>query len=255
MSEVYDQAHVRISQIIGRRYNNPLGEAPFELLRRLLKDRPEPRVLDLGCGRGATSLWWARNANARVVALDPSPEMLEEARRLLSAEGLESRVELRQSGIESLSDDGTYDLVLAHDVLCYLEDKPPALCRIARQLAPEGIASITDYHANPGATGTAAVVSRWAIAAPPPFDAWLKLVERSGLSPLLFCDTTRQYREHWSSIRTRLDEHCEELIAAVGAESLRAFAGRASSILEAVSAAGGIGHLWAVLERGHRGQR
>ncbi|MGI5864463.1 MAG: class I SAM-dependent methyltransferase [Myxococcales bacterium] len=247
MSAIYDSAHVRISQIIGRRHNNPLGESPFGLLRRLIGHCAKPRVLDLGCGRGATTLWWARDANARVTAVDPSADMLEEARRLLATEGLESRVVLLQSDIDALPAGESFDLVLAHDVLCYLDDKPRALAKIARLLAPGGAFSVTDYHCGDAERASPAVVSLWGIAPPPGFAAYRALFERAGLSPLLQCDTTRQYREHWAAIRSRIEERSAELVTAVGEEATRAFAERAGSILEAV-AVGSIGHLWAVLE-------
>lgn len=54
-------------------------EAPF--LQQVLGSGPENSLLDLGCGTGEHSLYFARDAGTRVVGLDRSPAQLDEARR------------------------------------------------------------------------------------------------------------------------------------------------------------------------------
>ncbi len=118
---VYDQAHVNLQELLGRTYNNPLGETPFPLLQSLLGGRGRPQVLDAGCGRGQISRWWAVHAGASVDAFDPSLAMLAGAMHMVQQEGLEDQVRLHQADVAGFTSTAQYDLVIAHDVLCYCD--------------------------------------------------------------------------------------------------------------------------------------
>lgn len=73
------------------------------------------RILDLGCGTGA-SLEWLNRRNYVAVGIDQSPEMLELARQRLDAQQLHHDVRL--GDIRQLSDNvGTMDMVLALDAI------------------------------------------------------------------------------------------------------------------------------------------
>lgn len=73
------------------------------------------RILDLGCGSGA-SLEWLTRRNYICTGYDTAPEMLELARNRLEAAGLYH--DLQQRDIrESRDDAGTFDLALALDVV------------------------------------------------------------------------------------------------------------------------------------------
>jgi len=60
-AEIYVDSQIKLQNLLGRTYYNPLGDQPFELLRRLVGDIGDVRVLDAGCGRIKTviesSIW------------------------------------------------------------------------------------------------------------------------------------------------------------------------------------------------------
>lgn len=104
------------------------------------------RVLDVGMGQGTQALRLAR-AGHKVTGLEQDPKMLAVAREALSAEpeGIRERVRLiegdgQDTGVHFLP--GSFDVVLCHGVLMYVEEPDPLLAGLARMLAPGGLLSL-----------------------------------------------------------------------------------------------------------------
>ncbi|MFK4102830.1 class I SAM-dependent methyltransferase [Streptomyces sp. NPDC019531] len=104
------------------------------------------RVLDVGMGQGTQALRLAR-AGHQVTGVEQDPNMISAAREALSAEpeGIRERVRLVQSdgrdtGVHFLP--GSFDVVLCHGVLMYVEEPDPLLAGLARMLAPGGLLSL-----------------------------------------------------------------------------------------------------------------
>jgi SAM-dependent methyltransferase len=120
------------------------------------------RVLDVGMGQGTQALRLAR-AGHQVTGLEQDAKMLAVAREALAAEpeGIRSRVRLiegdgRETGVHFLP--GSFDVVLCHGVLMYVEEPDPLLAGLARMLAPGGLLSLLVRNADalavrPGLSG------------------------------------------------------------------------------------------------------
>lgn len=93
------------------------------------------RLLDLGCGAGETSVYFA-GQGALVTAADISPEMVAVGRRLAARHDV--RVEFLTTAAEKLPfPDGHFDAVFGNGVLHHV-DLIPALKEIRRVLKPGG---------------------------------------------------------------------------------------------------------------------
>ncbi|MGW7265458.1 class I SAM-dependent methyltransferase [Streptomyces sp. NPDC054842] len=104
------------------------------------------RILDVGMGQGTQALRLAR-AGHQVTGLEQDARMLGVAREALAAEpeGIRSRVRLiegdgRETGVHFLP--GSFDVVLCHGVLMYVEEPDALLAGLARMLAPGGLLSL-----------------------------------------------------------------------------------------------------------------
>ncbi|MEU1043330.1 class I SAM-dependent methyltransferase [Streptomyces sp. NPDC005551] len=104
------------------------------------------RVLDVGMGQGTQALRLAR-AGHQVTGLEKDARMLAVAREALAAEpeGIQGRVRLvegdgRETGVHFLP--GSFDVVLCHGVLMYVEEPDALLAGMARMLAPGGLLSL-----------------------------------------------------------------------------------------------------------------
>jgi ubiquinone/menaquinone biosynthesis C-methylase UbiE/DNA-binding transcriptional ArsR family regulator len=107
-------------------------------------DRPLGRVLDVGTGTGRMLQLLADRAD-RAVGLDTSHSMLSVARANLERAGV-ANWELRQGDVHSPPLDGaSFDLVVIHQVLHYLDDPPRAISEAARLVAPGGRLLVVDF--------------------------------------------------------------------------------------------------------------
>ncbi|MFJ1650981.1 class I SAM-dependent methyltransferase [Streptomyces sp. NPDC088337] len=104
------------------------------------------RVLDVGMGQGTQALRLAR-AGHQVTGLERDQTMISVARAALAAEpeGIRARMRIvegdgQDTGVHFLP--GSFDVVLCHGVLMYIEEPDPLLAGLARMLAPGGLLSL-----------------------------------------------------------------------------------------------------------------
>jgi ubiquinone/menaquinone biosynthesis C-methylase UbiE/DNA-binding transcriptional ArsR family regulator len=102
------------------------------------------RLVDLGTGTGRILQLLGSRAT-RAVGIDSSHSMLAVARANLERSGVE-RYELRQGDVYSPPvDAATFDLVVIHQVLHYLDDPGRAVAEAARLVAPGGRLLVVDF--------------------------------------------------------------------------------------------------------------
>lgn len=137
----------------------------------LLPIQPGDRLLDMGCGGGRHAFEAARRG-ARVVALDTDRSELDQVTAIFAAMAEAGEIPAGGSGLAVSGDaaclpfdDGSFDKVIAAEVLEHLPADQTAMNEIARVLRPGGMAAVTvpawlpericwrlsdDYHNNPG---------------------------------------------------------------------------------------------------------
>jgi ubiquinone/menaquinone biosynthesis C-methylase UbiE len=94
------------------------------------------RVLEIGVGSGLNLPHYSGRVTG-LSAIDPSPELLALARRMLA--GAELEVSLLQGSAEALSfDDGSFDSVVSTWTLCSIGQVSRALGELRRVLRPDG---------------------------------------------------------------------------------------------------------------------
>jgi ubiquinone/menaquinone biosynthesis C-methylase UbiE len=112
-----------------------------------IEEKPFRSVLDLGTGTGQILRLVAPRAQ-RAVGVDASHAMLSVARANMQAAGL-ANVDLRQGDVYALSlPRGSFDLVVLHQVLHYLDDPQRAVTEAARMVAPAGRLLVVDFAAH-----------------------------------------------------------------------------------------------------------
>jgi len=102
-------------------------------------------ALDLGCGTGAIAVRLAR-LGLHVTLLDASLPMLDFAKRAAREAGLTRRIALKHSDaaqLANLFDAGSFDVILCHNILEYVDDPCAVLHSAARALRdPSSIISV-----------------------------------------------------------------------------------------------------------------
>jgi S-adenosylmethionine-dependent methyltransferase len=118
----------------------PEGRLRTDLAFRNLEDYL-PRstslcALDVGSGTGATAVRLAR-LGMQVTLLDSSPAMLDVATRTAQQAGVTDKIVLQQGDamqLPNLFNAASFDVILCHNVLEYLDDPIAVLCGAARAL-------------------------------------------------------------------------------------------------------------------------
>ena len=102
---------------------------------------PGSRILDLGCGPGADAEYFARRGH-RVVAIDWSPAMVQQAERRIHEACLADRVVVQQLGIHEIDclEASAFDAVCSNfGPLNCVPDLQAAMRAVAARLRPNGV--------------------------------------------------------------------------------------------------------------------
>jgi len=118
-------------------------------------------ALDLGCGPGAIGMRLAR-LGLSVTLLDVSIPMLDYAKRAAREARVTARIALKHGDAAQLADlfeAGSFDLILCHNVLEFVDDPGAVVRRAARILrGPSGVLSVLVRN-QPGEVLKAALLS------------------------------------------------------------------------------------------------
>jgi ArsR family transcriptional regulator len=145
-----------------------------DYLDRLLARVPTvATLLEIGVGTGSLLPDLAGHA-PRVIGVDHSPAMLEEARRRLSADG-ETGIELRLGEMTHLPlSDGGAGCVVANMVLHHAADPLAVLREISRVLQPDGTLILADLARHEREWAREQLADQWLGFAEDELQGWLK---------------------------------------------------------------------------------
>jgi tocopherol O-methyltransferase len=104
------------------------------------------RVLDAGCGYGASAVWLAREVGAEVVGVNIAPDQVYYARRLAHRRGLSESLSFERADFTCTPfPDGSFDVVWALESVCHTSDKEAFFIEAKRLLAPGGRLVVADF--------------------------------------------------------------------------------------------------------------
>ena len=123
---------------IGISVLHPGGLRETRKLAQHCKVNSKQKILDLGCGKGSTSILLAKNYGCHVVGVDIDEELLSDARITARKRNLDELTEFRYADIENLPfEDNTFDGAIAQAVLIFT-DKEKTLHEVSRVVKPGG---------------------------------------------------------------------------------------------------------------------
>ena len=114
-----------------------------ENLHPYLPEQPY-RILDIGGGNGRTAIAYAK-LGQKITLLDTSAEMLSAAQHYARQAEVSEQIEFHQADlveIPALFDENTFDVILCHNVLAYVDDIAEAIRAICHCLQANGILSL-----------------------------------------------------------------------------------------------------------------
>jgi SAM-dependent methyltransferase len=97
------------------------------------------RVLDIGCGKGTTSVYLAKKYGCNVVGLDLSRDLVNQATALAGRRGLDSKVSFKVAdALDMPFADDEFDVTITQALLILVGDKKKAIQEAIRVTKPGG---------------------------------------------------------------------------------------------------------------------
>lgn len=163
------------------------GGPDLEAMRDFAGSTGTERLLDLGCGAGHTSLFFAPLV-AEVHALDLSVPMMAQGERLAAERGL-TNILWHQAEAESLPfPDAHFDIVTSRQSAHHYEDLERAIAEVGRVLRPGGRFVVVDCvapenHAGDTFLNTFEILRDSSHVRDHRVSDWCRMLEHSGLQP------------------------------------------------------------------------
>jgi tRNA (cmo5U34)-methyltransferase len=171
------------------------------------------RVLVVGAGAGSEVVTFgAGMPHWAVTGVDPSRQMLQQARFRVWQLKMEDRVSLHEGFVADLPEDPPHDAATLLFVMQYLPDdgaKQAMLEAIARRVRPGGPLALVDLAGTPGSAEFAGMT-----------DAWMRYARHRGLDVDEQDTYTDQLR---SSVHYASEGRIQDLLAAAGFERVAPF--------------------------------
>ena len=177
---------------------------------KLLLNRPDLRVLDIGCGWGGLALTLARDYGARVTGITLSTEQLAEARARAKAEGLDDRVTFELMDYRSMT--RCYDRIVSVGMFEHVGvgHYQQFFEVVKRCLAPDGVALLHAIGRSDGPSSTNPWIAKYIFPGGycPSLSEVFPAIEKTGLIAtdlevlrLHYAETLRHWRRRFMANR------------------------------------------------------
>ena len=135
VSEFWDGRAQNYDARVGNHYAEAYEKTAAHFKKYL---KPTDAVLDFACGTGIVTFAVAPSVQS-VRAIDVSGEMVRRAQEKVKAQGVENVTVTQTDLFDGCLAEGSFNAVLACNVLLYLENRAEVLARIRELLRPEGM--------------------------------------------------------------------------------------------------------------------
>jgi ubiquinone/menaquinone biosynthesis C-methylase UbiE len=181
-------------------------------LRRIteaLNVGPSQTFIDLGCGRGGSGLWVARETGASLVGIDLSTVAVEEATRRAGELGMagSARFQIADCAATSLPDQ-SFDGALSTDALFYGPDYGATFREIARILRPGSRLAFTSWELDERSNALNAG----------PIPDYRPFLEAAGFGVMVY-DEAENWEPRWRAVFEGILASVDELAAESGQEA------------------------------------
>lgn len=143
ITEIDSKTQERLIDVLEMRANDPRQLGMWEAYLSSIEFPPSAPVLEIGCETGAISRILAQRLGvARVLGIDPSPAFIDRARIL--GQSLPNLSFEQGDGRALTFNDGSFDVVIVHQVLSHVPHPEQLIAEAFRVLQPNGCLAVFD---------------------------------------------------------------------------------------------------------------
>ncbi|MFW9822842.1 MAG: class I SAM-dependent methyltransferase [Candidatus Thorarchaeota archaeon] len=179
-------------------------------------------VLDICSALGGPARHLAEKYGARVVGLDITPEMIEEAKKRTAGKLYAEKIEYRLgSALDIPAHKDTFDLVWGQDAWCYIRDKPRLIEEAKRVLKSGGLIGFTDWiwgSFNAPEADADYLMEFMVFPDMQTLDGYVKLIKNGGLMLMESQNLGDDFASHMDQYISILQRHKENIIEHFGKE-------------------------------------
>lgn len=237
VKNVYDDASLRISQIIERHFSNSLDIKNFEEIGTATElGKTSMKLLDIGCGNGNAAVWFAKAYPITIVGLDASPAMVKQAKAVVEKENLQNRIKVIEGDFQTQKFDEKFDVVFAIDVAMYFGDKKRFYGQLKDLVKPGGWIVTTDYISTEKRQDLLGVLAKWwGLANPPALRTLKTAIKELGLKEHKLIDASELQSKHWKGVLKKVVDREKQLTEAVKFEEIEKYLDGALQIIHSLN--------------------
>jgi ubiquinone/menaquinone biosynthesis C-methylase UbiE len=113
-----------MARFVGLTIVHPGGYNATQQLLNTLKVSKDSLVLDIACGKGTSATYIAKKYGCKVMAIDISAELIEEAKQLAGRKGLSNKVSFMVGDAMELPfEENSFDVAVSQAMLVLVDDK------------------------------------------------------------------------------------------------------------------------------------
>src|SRR6185503_4089607 len=235
--QVYGNISVEIARLIDRKFFNAIGSTELELIGQEIALRSDRSLLDIGTGNANVSVWLAKKFGMRVVGLEPSESMIDQARSNVAQAKLQHRIEIVQNDFFSWDQNHdraeVFDNVIGIDTFCYFANKAKLFRRLAARLKSTSRLAFTDLFVTHSETDELLqeYLRRYVLAVPLRFEAYRETVLSEGFALVRFEDVTPTFLQHWQWVNTQVVEHRTQIVNALSLDAYEGYRKSSTALL------------------------
>ncbi|MHA2049865.1 MAG: class I SAM-dependent methyltransferase [Promethearchaeota archaeon] len=177
-------------------------------------------LLDICSALGGPARHLAEHYGTRVVGLDITPEMVQEAKERTIGKPYADKIEYRLgSALDIPAHANTFDVVWGQDAWCYIRDKPRLLKEVNRVLKPGGTLGFTDWiwgSVDLPKDDADYLMEFMVFPDLQTLDGYFKLIEDFGMKPTEKEDLSDDFADHMDIYVSILTENKENIIEGFG---------------------------------------
>jgi len=172
-------------------YIHPGGLAATRELIDSCQINKDSKVLDIGCGKGTTSIYLAQKYGCGVVGIDFDEDLVSQSIALVKRTGLEDLVNFRVADATAMPfSDSEFDVAIEQAVFLLIEDKKKAIQEALRVIKPNGYIGCLELSWKKPPTrefleGVSNVICAYCMLGVETFEDWEALFKDAGVRDLI----------------------------------------------------------------------